>query len=73
MKVKIIDYTNEHEILGFSPITMTFDLAWRYEKGVYQLAKYPTKTFLYDKEDEEKFMSGEEVWIHEGEVSIKIV
>ena len=73
MKVEIIDYTNEHEIFGFSPVIKTFDLAWRYEQGMYQLAKYPTKTFLYNKEDEEKFMSGEEVWIHKDEVSIKIV
>ena len=50
MKVKIIDYTKEHELFGFSPVIMTFDLAWRYEKGVYQLAKYPTKTFLSNEE-----------------------
>lgn len=73
MKVKIIDYANEHEIFGFSPVVKTFELAWRYEKGVYQLAKYPTKTFLFNQDDEEKFMAGDEVWIHKDEVSIKIV
>jgi hypothetical protein len=72
MKVKIIDYTQKHKVLGFSPIVKTFDLAWRYEQGTYQLAKYPTKTYLWNSEDEEKFMSGEEVWIHKDEVSIKI-
>jgi hypothetical protein len=68
MQVKIIDYTNKKE----EPVVKFFNLAYRYKKGVYQFAKYPTKTFLFNKSDEKKFMSGEEVWIHKDEVSIKI-
>lgn len=68
MKVKIIDYTGSHEQCQLK----TFDLAWRYEQGIYQLAKYPTRTCLFNRNDEERFMSGKEVWIHKDEVSIKI-
>lgn len=76
MKVKITDYTKD--LKGDTELppllrSKVYEFAWRYEKGVYQLSKYPTKTFLFNKEDEEKFMNGEEVWIHKDEVAIRIV
>ena len=76
MKVIITDHTKNNDGDSNLPKLLrskVYDFAWRYETGVYQLANYPTKTFLYDSRDEQQFMSGKEVWIHLDEVSIKIV
>jgi hypothetical protein len=65
MDVQIRDY-----------ITKTIEnttITQRYRKGVYQIGEdYPTKTFLMSPDDEELFLSGVEVWIHEDEVSIQL-
>lgn len=73
MKVLIIDHTGNSNELPELLRKQEFEFACRYKKGVYQLANYPTKTYLYDKEDEQKFFYGEEVWIHRDEVSMIIL
>jgi hypothetical protein len=73
MKVLITDYANKLDTLPELIVKKEFEFAWRYETGVYQLAKYPTKTYLHNKLDELAFMNGNEVWIHKDEVSIQLV
>ena len=73
MKVLIKDYNNRLDTLPELIVKKEFEFAWRYKTGVYQLAKYPTKTYLYDELDETAFMAGKEVWVHKDEVSIQIV
>ncbi len=73
MKVRITDYTGKHELTPELLKRKDYEFAWRYERGKYQLSKYPTPTYLFDSTDEDKFMSGEEVWIHKDEVSMIII
>jgi hypothetical protein len=64
MDVQIRDY-----------ITKTIEntsITQRYRKGVYQIGEDSTQTFLKSPDDEELFLSGVEVWIHEDEVSIQL-
>ena len=73
MRVRIIDHTSNHELFPKMLKKMEFEFAWRYEQGKYQFAKYPTPTYLNDPIDEDRFMNGEEVWVHRDEVSIVII